>query len=317
MSRKKKYIILGSILILFLAGIILIIKKMNAVQPQSVVLPAISQEIANGMVKKNECYIVRVANPDEFGTGGWYYMEGKEKKKITLLGKHPTEELSQIFLQSDQNSFLVKGYMDEKLQEDGKDPVFCIESWYLIAPIKRNYGNKEYRENQRFFYPKSYLDTYDVEQGDYLPINTYDVVWDSFADYYLEQDGYYKIRSRWNGTELEWFLVFNSTYSGKKSGVRYFEGGYAERRIYIKGNSPEYSLSATILNNGYYDEDCRDYFIVKGNLEISEEGAEMLEIYKWWIKTPFVYKDASGIKLESGYGFTREDIEAGIYKSYR
>lgn len=53
---------------------------------------------AEGMVKENECYIVRVANPYEFGTGGWYYMDGQEKKKMYLTGRNPAHELSYSYL---------------------------------------------------------------------------------------------------------------------------------------------------------------------------------------------------------------------------
>jgi len=245
-------------------------------------------------------------------------MEGTEKKKITLMGNHPAAELSQIFLESDQNSFLIKGYMDEILTEDYGRPVFYIERWYLIAPIKRNYGNKEYRENQRFFYPKNYLDTYDVEQEDYLPVNTYNLVWDTSQDYYLKVDGYYKIRSRWNEAELEWFLIYEETNDDEFMGevIRHFEDGHKEIKIYVEGDSPQYTLNETILNNAYDDQYCNDYFIVKGDLKAGEDGAGVLKIYRWWIKRPFVLKDSSGVKIKSRNGFTYEDIEAGIYKKY-
>ena len=99
--------------------------------------------------------------------------------------------------------------------------------------------------------------------------------------------------------------------------MRHFEDGHVEKKIYIEGNSPEYLLGATILNKGYNDQKCRDYFIVKGKMENNEDGVEQLEIYKWWIKTPFIHEDNSGIKIKSSNGFSRSDIEAGIYKSYR
>lgn len=82
--------------------------------PHDVVLPAISKAYAEGMVKENECYIVRIADPDEFGSGGWYYMDGKKKIRMMLSGRNPTYELSYIFQESDRNSFLVKGRIDEE-----------------------------------------------------------------------------------------------------------------------------------------------------------------------------------------------------------
>lgn len=136
--------------------------------PHDVVLPAISKAYAEGMVKEGECYIVRIADPDEFGTGGWYYIDGEEKKGLVLSGRDPAHELSYIFLQPDRNSFLVKGRIDERLTQDNGCLILDVERWYLIAPIKRDYKSKEDREEKRAFYPRGYLDAYDLEQGDYM-----------------------------------------------------------------------------------------------------------------------------------------------------
>ena len=314
---KRKVIIIGCFVLVFF---LFFVRKINIFQPQSVVLPAITKDIANGMLKENECYIVRVENTEYFDIDGWYYLDGAEKKPVILIGRHPINELSYIFREANRNSFLVKGYMNEELTQYHNKSVFCVEEWYLIAPIKRDYGQADYREEeQRFFYPKNYLDAFDVEQGDYYPTHTYDLIWDRSESYYLKQEGYYKIRSRWNGSELEWFLVYDKIYSGENGGgeMRHFEDGHVEKKIYIEGNSPEYLLGATILNKGYNDQKCRDYFIVKGKMENNEDGVEQLEIYKWWIKTPFIHEDNSGIKIKSSNGFSRSDIEAGIYKNYR
>ena len=74
--KKIKLFCVGIIIvtiILITIGTIFYIRKMN--KPRNVILPAISEAMAQGMVKENEIYMVRVANPDEFGTGGWYYEE--------------------------------------------------------------------------------------------------------------------------------------------------------------------------------------------------------------------------------------------------
>ena len=311
-----------------LAGCFLIIviglflaKKANIFQPKEVVLPAISRDIANGMVKENECYIVRITDSyeEEFKFSRWYYMDGTEKKSIFLIGHGPDEELSYIFMEPERNSFLVKGYVHEEMTSYRKQMVFCVEDWYLIAPIKRYYGQEDYRQEQRFFYPRNYLDTYDVEQGDYYPTNTYDLTCDWTCGYYLKQDGFYKIRSRWNGSELEWFLVYNDKESAKDSTgrMRYFEDGHIEKKIYIEGNSPEYLLGADVLNNEYDDLNCRDFFMVKGDLKENGDGIERLEIYKWWIHLPFYSRNELGYWTNKRYGFNRSDIETGIYKDYR
>ncbi len=317
--NRKKYMLAGCFLIIVIG--LFLAKKANIFQPKEVVLPAISRDIANGMVKENECYIVRITDSyeEEFKFSRWYYMDGTEKKSIFLIGHGPDEELSYIFMEPERNSFLVKGYVHEEMTSYRKQMVFCVEDWYLIAPIKRYYGQEDYRQEQRFFYPRNYLDTYDVEQGDYYPTNTYDLTCDWTCGYYLKQDGFYKIRSRWNGSELEWFLVYNDKESAKDSTgrMRYFEDGHIEKKIYIEGNSPEYLLGADVLNNEYDDLNCRDFFMVKGDLKENGDGIERLEIYKWWIHLPFYSRNELGYWTNKRYGFNRSDIETGIYKDYR
>ena len=319
---RKKYILAGCLAII-VAGWFLV-KKADIFQLKEVVLPAISKDMAKGMVKEKECYIVRItdSDEDEFDFSRWYYRDGTEKKSIFLMGKRPDNELSQIFMGRERNSFLVKGYVHDELTDylkEYKKLVFIVEEWYLIAPIKRDYGPEDYRQEQRLFYPRSYLDTYDVEQGDYYPTNAYDLTWERTWDYYLEKDGFYKIRSRWNGSELEWFLIYDEMDSVKDDSgkIRYFEDGHAEEKIYIEGNSPEYLLDEDVLTNEYDDQDCIDFFMVKGDLKDSEDGIRRLELYKWWINIPFFYKNDSGYWTNKRNGFSRSDIEVGIYKSYR
>ncbi len=305
-------------------------KKADIFQPKEVVLPAISKDMARGMVKEKECYIVRITDSDEkkFDFSKWYYMDGTEKKSIYLIGHRPDDELSYIFMKPERNSFLVKGYVHEEITSYRRKTTFYVEEWYLIAPIKRNYGQEDYRQEQRLFYPGNYLDTYDVEQGDYYPTNTYDLTCDWTCGYYLKQEGFYKIRSRWNGSELEWFLVYDDVESAKDSSgrMRYFEDGHMEKKIYIEGNSPEYLLGEDVLNNEYDDQVCVNFFMVRGNLKDNEDDIERLEIYKWWIHLPFYYKNDLGYwtydrygynRTKDRYGFNRSDIESGIYKSYR
>ena len=329
--NRKKYILAGWLIIIVIG--LSLVKKADIFQPKEVVLPAISKDMARGMVKEKECYIVRItdSDEDEFNFSHWYYKDGTEKKSIFLMGNRPGDELSYIFMSPERNSFLVKGYVHEELTDypkKHKKLAFIVEEWYLIEPIKRDYGQEEYRQEQRLFYPRNYLDTYDVEQGDYYPTETYDLTWERTRDYYLEQDGFYKIRSRWNGSELEWFLIYDEMDSVKDNSgkIRYFEDGHAEERIYIEGNSPEYLLGEDILNNEYDDKECDNFFVVKGDLKDNEDGIERLEIYKWWINIPFRYKNDSGDwtydrygynRTNDRYGFNRSDIEAGIYKSYR
>jgi len=171
MRKGKIFLWAGLIVWVMAMAMISFVERVNNV-PHDVVLPAISKAHAQGMVKENECYIVRVANSEEFEKGGWYYMDGKKKIRMLLGGRNPAFELSDIFLYADQNSFLVQGEVDEARTQSNGCLTLEVKNWYLIAPIKRDYGYREYRKEQRFFYPKDYLDVYDVEQGDYTPLES-------------------------------------------------------------------------------------------------------------------------------------------------
>ena len=114
-------------------------------------------------------------------------------------------------------------------------------------------------------------------------------------------------------------MVYDDMESAKDNSgrMRYFEDGHIEKKIYIEGNSPEYLLGADVLNRGYDDLNCRDFFMVKGDLKDNGDDIERLEIYKWWIHLPFHYKNELGYWTNDRNGFSRSDIEAGIYNSYR
>lgn len=75
------------------------------------------------------------------------------KNPMFLIGHSPTDELSYIFMKPERNTFLVKGYVHEGLTlYREKTTVFFVEEWYLIEPIKRDYGQADYRQQeQRFF----------------------------------------------------------------------------------------------------------------------------------------------------------------------
>lgn len=174
MEKSKKIKVLDALLVIItLTGVFILLyiffMLKNLDKPCNVVLPAISRAHAEGMVKENKSYIVRVEEPDGMGIGGWYYMDGRKKISMRLCGRNPAFELSYIFLDPNKNTFLVKGRIDEERSQQIGCPALNVESWYLVAPIKRDYGPWDYRDGQRWFYPEDYLDLYDLEQGDYKP----------------------------------------------------------------------------------------------------------------------------------------------------
>ena len=299
-----KRIIKNGIYVFLLAMILILLfsvgNKIREANSLPIALPAIEMRYAKRMVKRDECYIIQVTNPEKM-EGQYFYEEDGEKKPIALLGKDPRQELSYIFMGSEQNKFLVKGYVIKDFSEYVDQIVFYVEDWEIIKPVKRDYGYKEYRPEQRFYYPKDCLDEYDLINGDYHPTVYYDIFMEnSEGNYYLKKDGYYKIEPRWNGKSLEWYLIED------------------EKKIPIdlKGNLPEYSFD-TILKNihSYEYEEYNNYFIVKGKLSKNEKN--VLEIYKWWLEIPFSYNDTNFDGKSSCYGFNHSDLEQGVYKRYR
>lgn len=270
-----------------------------------IVLPAVSMDEAKKMEKGGECYVVyqsKGGDTDKIKTGRYYWKDGV-KKEILLIGNDPADGLSNIF-NTHKNRFVVKGYIHKGLSEKMGRLVFYVDSWNFISPITRDYGPREYRPDQRFFYPKKFLDEYDVKSGDYTALLPLDVfVLDDFeSSYYLEQDGYYRITPWWNGSALVWFV------------------GDIEKGIVVelKGDLPEYSLDDCLLKNTesiyktYWNS-----FIVKGKLEEGTKGNRILEVYRWWLCTPFFQHGDKVVGSDSHVGFADSDLKAGIYKNYR
>lgn len=322
MKKKNSFLFVLIAVFMLITGCFFIIKGQES-DTHSVILPALDKARAEGMVKEAECYIVWLHEYEDFGAP-FCYEENGQQKPIFLIARDPRYELSYIFEEPGRNKFLVKGYRHEGISEDAGMMVFYVEDWYLIEPIKRDYGPKDYRVNQRTAYPERYLDSYDLEQRDYLPIKQFDLTISGLeAEYYLKQDGYYKIRSRWNEDKLEWFLVEEQIdfQQNIDDTARYFTDASGntvkETKISLTGNLPEYLLHPTILNNSYEEEERYHYFIVNGRFGDAQDRKHELEIYKWWIAIPIPRHDAAVIGSGSEFGFNRLDIEAGVYKNYR
>lgn len=300
MKRIIKNVIYVGILVMILILLFSVGNKIREANSLPVALPAIEMRYAKRMVKKDECYIIKVANPEKM-QGRYFYEENGEKKLIVLLGKDPWQELSYVFKEPEQNKFLVKGCTNKEFSEYVNELVFYVEDWEIVQPVKRAYGYKEYRPEQRSYYPNDCLDEYDIINGDYTPIVYYDIFMkESEGNYYLKQKDYYKIEPRWNGESLKWYLIEEEN----------------ETPISLNGNLPEYCFGDTILKNNRSEEDKGDnnYFIVKGALD---RNGKILEIYKWWLGVPLSYNDSNFDRNGSSYGFNHKELEMGIYKRYR
>lgn len=313
---KVLFIVLGSILL----GLVLVGTPFYWLYHKDtsygMVLPAISRSKAKKMLKDDECIIIRRKEYEYNATGytsQFYYEEKGEKKQIVLSGNDPYNELSYIFLEPEENSFLIKGYFEDKLTDFIGLDVFYVESWYLIKPVTRSYvqgtnSTDAPRPNRRFFSPKDGLDEYDVEQEDYICLSQFGDIFMKWFEvkYYAEQEGYYLIVPHYEGTELKWYLSQN-----------YFpELDIGEMQaVTLEGNNPQFVLHSTILNNTRDNE--YNYFLVKGDISKNEKGNDSILIYKWWLSRPFYSNNINRVYGDSEWGFTQEDIKKEIIKAYR
>lgn len=92
--------------------------------------------------------------------------------EVGLKGNDPLSCLSNVF-RDGRNEFLVYGY-EENVESKTKNVstldnienpyTIIVDSWEIIIPIYRDYTYSSYG---RFFYPKRYIDSYDMEHEDY------------------------------------------------------------------------------------------------------------------------------------------------------
>lgn len=167
---KKRMMILGSCILgmagIFVGGILLFQSKTNQIQA------GIKRETAVEKCVENEnCYMVKFSGAN---TGLFYVIsEGSDKGiEVELEGNTPLHSLSNVFRNSG-NEFLIYGYeknIENKTDnpseiEDFINPyIIAVEKWEIITPICRDYT---YSSHSRIFYPKRYIDLYDLEHEDY------------------------------------------------------------------------------------------------------------------------------------------------------
>ena len=87
-------------------------------------------------------------------------------------GEGPFSDLSNNIRYVSKNLFLVYGTRKricadpDPTSDDQTEYIIDVKSWDIIAPIERDYT---YSKHGRWFYPKKYLDIYDVKHKDYKP----------------------------------------------------------------------------------------------------------------------------------------------------
>ena len=181
------------------------------------VKPAIS--MGQALIKRdntNYFLIVREAYLGEWG--GWCYLDGWEKKPVHLLGRTPQSELcSDLSCLEAGNRFLVKGTLRTEYSEFTDKDVIMVESWEIIAPIRRISGADS--PDERLIRQLLYLDRYDVEIGAYFKIIT-----DIHAIESLEE------KLIWKNSEIPCYYITSDVVNGK---VQWYLAGDEAREYKI------------------------------------------------------------------------------------
>ena len=167
---KRRIIALFSLLLLTVAVFAFVNFKTNEFE---MVLGAISFADAKSMAESQQnTHIVQV----NYSTGCDYQVLIDEDSwvGVRLTGENtPGEYLGNAIL-ANENKFMIFGKLQEIEEKDDVDIMgenqysLEVENWAILAPIKRDYTYSKHGKS-RFFYPKSYLDKFDLDSGDYSP----------------------------------------------------------------------------------------------------------------------------------------------------
>lgn len=174
MSNKRNVTIMAVCTILVVIGVLLALMKQ--ISKYESALTGISLAEAQNICDSQPGWFI-VETSD--GATGTLYLIAYGKSQgadVELTGRCPSSQLSNIFFLSRKNSFLVKG-SEQNIQNIGIEfsealpDIYTIEvdSWSIIVPIQRDYQYRTQNQKGRWFYPRNYIDEFDVTNGDYLP----------------------------------------------------------------------------------------------------------------------------------------------------
>ena len=160
MSNTKKIIIIIS----FCTIIFFICTKILSTR-FPLVTEGISKKAALNKIatKPSEYYIVK---PELWTTSRGWTIEsenGRNLDDIELVDNSPQNQLTSMVLLNEDNNFLVEGTLIDKEKK------IVVKSWKFVTPIERDYLHPKKGQKNRWFYPKKYVDQFDVDNGDYKP----------------------------------------------------------------------------------------------------------------------------------------------------
>lgn len=160
----KKFVLSGLLIVSFLVMLGIIIYHHSTKYPA--VRSAISQNEATKLQDDEVYFIVTPTSKWTTATGWMLKYQNDTGEEIYIKGNAPQNELSDVLYDS-SNTFLVKGEFISGLSEEDGISFIQAESWEIIYPVSRNYDLPNAPAKTRFFYPKGYIDEFDIENKDY------------------------------------------------------------------------------------------------------------------------------------------------------
>ncbi|MGY3777661.1 hypothetical protein [Isobaculum melis] len=161
----KKFVLYG-LLVVFIPVLIVSVIHYQDATKYPAVRTAISRNEATTLQDDETYFIVTPTSKWTTATGWMLKYQNDTGEEIYIKGKAPQNELSDVLYDS-SNEFLVKGELISGVSEKNGVAFIQAESWEIIYPVRRNYDLPNAPAKTRFFYPKGYIDEFDVENQDY------------------------------------------------------------------------------------------------------------------------------------------------------
>ena len=266
-------------LILIIIGFIEVVRvnlRNYIFDKENAVVEAISYPEAILKVLKEDYYIIYYKKGFFDDGSTLYYFDGKKKGAVILTGQNPYRLHSSngnaaIFCGPADNKFLVKGKIEEKYKDIVDETVINVESWDIIAPIKRYYID-EY--DHRYLYPITFIDAYDVERGDFTTDAIDNTLYYFEAEYYLnDEEDYLLVSPEIENGEIHWYLCEKESPDSRRT---------LTKQIELAGNLPEDQydmfLEEEIAKDSYYS---RYYILIKGEYEDEIFNVESWKFVPW------------------------------------
>ncbi|MDO5095764.1 MAG: hypothetical protein Q4D65_04315 [Peptostreptococcaceae bacterium] len=158
-GKRKKIYVMVALLVVYLI-------LCNRYKP--IIYAASWIEVASKLTFEDNWYLISTRSC----SGGTVYVfsSGEFKGKYVNLDDSPYRNLKNIFFRN--ANFLIEAEEIRPIYESASE-IICpasyeitVKNWKIVYPIFRDYT---YTPHERWFYPKSYIDQYDLDHGDYIP----------------------------------------------------------------------------------------------------------------------------------------------------